>query len=133
MCKNAHQKTFFSPSKYLINWTPIEKELRKVYKRGEKERGCKAYHPLILFKMQLISTWYGILDVQTEEMVNENLNASLFCGLAIEDSVPDHSTLSRFRGELTSKKAYDRILKKLNSQLRTHKSYGQSRTSQDRC
>ena len=71
--------------------------------------------------MQLISTWYGISDVQTEEMVNENLSASLFCGLAIEDSVPDHSTLSRFRGELTSKKAYDRILKKLNSQLRTHK------------
>ena len=56
MCKNAHQKTFFSSSKYLINWAPIEKELRKVYKRGEKERGCKAYHPLILFKMQLIST-----------------------------------------------------------------------------
>ena len=54
-------------------------------------------------------------------MVNDNLNASSFCGLAIEDSVPDHSTLSRFRGELTSKKAYDRILKKLNSQLRTHK------------
>ena len=53
MCKNAHQRTFFSSSKYLINWAPIEKELRKVYKRGEKERGCKAYHPLILFKMQL--------------------------------------------------------------------------------
>ena len=64
--------------------------------------------------MQLISTWYGISDVQTEEMVNDSLNASLFCGLAIEDSVPDHSTLSRFRGELTSKKAYDRILKKGN-------------------
>ena len=54
-------------------------------------------------------------------MVNDNLSTSLFCGLAIEDSVPDHGTLSRFRGELTGKKAYDRILKKLNSQLRTHK------------
>ena len=43
---------------------------------------------------------------------NHCLNASFSCGLAIEDPVPDHSTLSRFRGELTSKKAYDRILKK---------------------
>ena len=65
--------------------------------------------------MQLISTWYGISDVQTEEMVNDSLSASSFCGLSVEDSVPDHSTLSRFRGELTSKKAYDRILKKLNN------------------
>ena len=119
--KRTSKNVFFRQVNTLVDWSSIEKELRKVYKRGEKERGCKAYHPLILFKMQLISTWYGISDVQTEEMVNENLNASLFCGLAIEDSVPDHSTLSRFRGELTSKKAYDRILKKLNSQLRTHK------------
>ena len=53
--------------------------------------------------MKLISTWYGISDVQTEEVVNDSLSAFLFCGLAIEDSVPDHSTLSRFRGGLTSK------------------------------
>ena len=39
MCKNAHQKTFFLPSKYLRRLVThsMEKELRKVYKRGEKE------------------------------------------------------------------------------------------------
>ena len=57
MSKKTHQKTFFLPSKYPNNWPSIEKELRKVYKRGEKERGCKAYHPLISFKMQLVSTY----------------------------------------------------------------------------
>ena len=54
--------------------------------------------------MQLISTWYGISDVQTEEMVNDNLSASLYCGLAIEDSVPDPSTLSRFKGKIYKSK-----------------------------
>jgi IS5 family transposase len=44
-----------------------------------------------------------------------------FCDLEMEDSVPDHSVLSRFRTELTEKKAFDRILKKINRQLVAHK------------
>ena len=49
MCKNATSKNvFFRQVNTLVDWSSIEKELRKVYKRGEKERGYKAYHPLIL-------------------------------------------------------------------------------------
>jgi IS5 family transposase len=44
-----------------------------------------------------------------------------FCDLDIEDNVPDHSVLSRFRTELTEKKAFDRLLKKLNHQLAARK------------
>ena len=44
-----------------------------------------------------------------------------FLGLFLEDDVPDHSTLSRFRKELTQRRAYDRILKKVNHQLSAHK------------
>ena len=112
--------TFFNQIDKLIDWTPIEKELKKVYKSGKKERGQKAYHPLILLKMQLISVWYNLSDVQTEEMVNDSLSMMKFCGLSLEDPVPDHSTISRFRSELAQKKAYDRLLKKINSQLSGH-------------
>ena len=52
--KRTSKNVFFRQVNTLVDWSSIEKELRKVYKRGEKERGCKAYHPLILFKMQLI-------------------------------------------------------------------------------
>ena len=97
------------------------KRAKKVYKRGEKERGRKAYNPLLLFKMQLVSEWYDLSDVQTETMVNDSFSVMNFCDLSIEDDVPDHSTLSRFRSELTQKRAYDRILKKLNAQLIKHK------------
>jgi len=51
--------------------------------------------------MQLVSIGYGLSDVQIEEMVNDSLSTMRFCGLALEDTVPDHSTLSRFRSELT--------------------------------
>ena len=51
----------------------------------------------------------------------ENLSASKFCGLEVEDDVPDHSVLSRFRKELTEKRAFDRIFNKVNQQLKEKK------------
>ena len=118
--RRISKNTFFKQVNQLIDWSPLEKELKKVYKSGKKERGTKAYNPLLLFKMQLISIWYDLSDVQTEAMVNDSLSAMRFCDLSIEDSVPDHSTLSRFRTELTQKKSYDRLLKKINRQLTSH-------------
>jgi IS5 family transposase len=119
--RRISKNKFFLQVNQIIDWPPLEKELKKVYKRGQKERGTKAYSPLLLFKMQLISVWYNLSDVQTEAMVNDSLSAMRFCDLSIEDSVPDHSTLSRFRTELTQKKAYDRLLRKINAQLNGHR------------
>lgn len=39
----------------------------------------------------------------------------------MDDSVPDHSVISRFRTELTEKGAYEKIFKALNKQLDKHK------------
>lgn len=119
--RRTSKNKFFKQINTLIDWEPIEIELKKVYKAGKKQRGQKAYNPLLLFKMQLVSIWYGLSDVQTEEICNDSLSVMKFLGLSLEDHVPDHSTLSRFRTELTEKKAYDRLLKKLNAQLNRHK------------
>jgi len=119
--RRTSKNKFFKQINTLIDWIPIEKELKKIIRAGKKQRGQKPYNPMILFKMQLVSIWYNLSDVQTEEMVNDSLSTMRFCGLALEDSVPDHSTLSRFRTELTQKKSYDRILRKVNNQLNKHK------------
>jgi len=118
--KHIEKDHFFKDIKQLIDWKSIDKGLKKVYKKGLKERGAKAYSPLLLFKMQLISVWYDLSDVQTEEMVNDSLSAMKFCNLTIEDHVPGHSTLSRFKKELIEKNAMDKILKKVDDQLSGH-------------
>lgn len=52
-----------------------------------------------------------------EDMVNEKLSAMAFCGLQIENDVPDHCFVSRFRSEFTKKRAFNRMLIKINAQL----------------
>ena len=115
--KHTERSNFFSDIKKIIDWNVIDLELKKVYKKGLKERGAKAYSPLLLFKMQLISIWYNLSDMQTEIMVNDSLSAMKFCNLTIEDSVPGHSTLSRFKKVLIEKGVDEDMLQIVNSQL----------------
>ncbi len=118
--KHSQKNQFFKDLNKIINWETIDSDLKKVYKKGLKERGAKAYSPLLLFKMQLMSIWYDLSDIQTESMVNDSLSAIKFCGLTIEDNVPGPSTLSRFRRELIRKKAYEKLLDQVNNQLSEH-------------
>jgi len=115
--KHTERSSFFSDVKRIIDWKVIDLELKKVYKKGLKERGAKAYSPLLLFKMQLISIWYNLSDMQTEIMVNDSLSAMKFCNLTIEDSVPGHSTLSRFKKVLNEKGVNEEIVQVVNDQL----------------
>ena len=99
--KHSRKNEFFPQLSELINWKPISAKLKLIYTKGLTDRGAKAYSPLLLFKMHLISKWYQLSDTQTEAMVYDSISALRFCGLTIEDSVPGHSTLSRFKKELT--------------------------------
>ena len=64
-----------------------------------------------------LQTWYHLSDMGVEDMVNDTLSANAFCSLRVEDTVPDHSTLSCFRSELSEKRACHKPLAKLNAQL----------------
>lgn len=116
--RRTRKNTFLRQIDQIIDWTSIEKEINKIYKKGESVDGRPSYSGLLLFKMQLLQIWYSLSDPGVEDYVNDSLGAMRFCGLQLEDDVPDHSTLSRFRSELVSKRAYDRLLRKINQQLK---------------
>ncbi len=118
--KHSLKNHFFNEVKPLIDWKKINSELKKVYTKGLTEKGAKAYSPLLLFKMNLISIWYDLSDIQTETMVNDSLSAMKFCDLTIEGNVPGHSTLSRFKKELKDQKVYNKLLEQVNNQLSKH-------------
>lgn len=117
--KHSRKNEFFAQINEYISWDPIAAKIRLVYTKGMTERGAKAYSPLLLFKMHLISKWYRLSDTQTEAMVYDSISAIRFCGLTIEDSVPGHSTLSRFKKILADHGALKSLEKDIVSQLKS--------------
>ncbi|XOD67330.1 MAG: transposase [Flavobacteriales bacterium Tduv] len=67
--------------------------------------------------MIFLSHLYDLNNVGTEELVKESLSFMRFCGFRLEDHIPDHTTLCRFRNKIVAKKAYELLLKKINKDL----------------
>ncbi|XOD68266.1 MAG: transposase [Flavobacteriales bacterium Tduv] len=57
-------------------------------------------------------------DVGMEELGKGSLSCIRFYSFRLEDKILDHMTLCRFRNEIVAKKAYDRLLKKFNKELK---------------
>lgn len=111
---------FFDQMNQLIDWRPMANIINKHYSKGKSETGRKSYGGLILFKMSLLQTWYGLSDYEVEDRVNDSISFSRFVGISLDDPVPDHSVLSRFRTEMTEKAVYEKLFKAFNKQLSKH-------------
>ena len=102
----------------LIDWHMIDIAIKQYYKPEPVIIGRPAYSGLLLFKMLLVGIWHGGLsDEAVEDMANANLHVMRFLKLSLEENVPDHSVLSRFRSKLSHSKAWDTLLQSVNIQI----------------
>jgi len=112
---------FFDQINKVVDWQPICRLIDAYYVKGTSATGTPAYDGLLLFKMGLLQTWYGLSDYEVEDRLNDSISFSRFVGLSLEGKSPDHSVLSRFRTHLTSKGVYEKLFQELNRQLEAHK------------
>lgn len=119
--RRTRKGNFLNQMDQLIDWNTIEKAIEQHYAPVSDATGRPAYPGLLLFKMLLVGLWHGGLsDESIEEMANVNLHVMRFLGLDLEDDVPDHSVLSRFRTRLTKAQAWDGLLEQINRQIQAH-------------
>jgi IS5 family transposase len=114
------KKTFFTQINTLIDWGTISILINNDYSKGKSAIGKPSYDGLLLFKICLLQSWYGLSDYEVEDRINDSLSFSYFCGMTIEQVAPDHSTLSRFRTALTKTKTFEKLFDSINKQLETH-------------
>ena len=98
----------------LINWSRIESLLAELH---SSRRGEKAWPPLLMFKALLLQSWYALSDPALEKQLARDLLFRRFIGLSISESVPDHSTLWRFRQLLEKQHLMTTLLNGINDQL----------------
>ena len=111
------KQTFFSQINTVIDWAPIRAIIEVAYTKGYKSTGRPSYDSLVLFKIELLRTWYGLSDGEVEDQVNDRQSFSRFAGIGMEDIVPDSITVCRFRNILVEADLYDTLLAEFNRQL----------------
>ena len=79
--------------------------------------GLKAYDNVLMFKVLLLQKYYNLSDKAVEEALCVNLLFMRFVGISLEDSVPDDTTICRFRNSLLKNKLYDKLFDSVNKQL----------------
>lgn len=96
----------------LIPWERFTQMLLEYY-QGDGRQGRPPYNPALILRMLLIAYLYNLSERQTEQMVNESIPMKYFVGLAVDESAPDHSTLTAFKACLRAcgqEEAFERML-----------------------
>ncbi len=98
----------------LVKWYRFEKLLGGLRDEGP---GRPGYLPLAMFKALLLQSLYGLSDQELEAALFDRLSFRRFVGLSLEDEVPDHTTLCRFRNRLIERGLLAKLFAELDRQL----------------
>jgi IS5 family transposase len=99
----------------LVKWYRFEKVLSRL--RRLDAPGRPAYDSLLMFKALLLQSLYGLSDSELEEALADRLSFRRFVGLSLEETVPDHTTLNRFRNLLIEAGLLEKLFGELDRQL----------------
>ena len=101
----------------VIDWQPIEQYLNRQRTRYVRDhRGRPAYPLLSMFKAVLLGQWHSLSDPELEHSLITRIDFNLFCRFD-ELSIPDYSTLCRYRNWLAQDDTLSELLELINRQL----------------
>jgi len=100
----------------LIDWSGISQVLAPIEPKASG-KGKAAWPSLVLFRALLLQRWYDLSDEALEASLSDRLSFLRFCGLSLEDDVPDHSTFWRFRERLGQAGLIDPLFAEMQRQL----------------
>lgn len=98
----------------LVKWYRFEKAMSHLRDDGP---GRPGYPVVVLFRGLLLQALYGLSDRETEAAIDDRLSFRRFTGLSVEDPVPDHTVLNRFRNLLVEAGLLEKLFGELDRQL----------------
>ena len=99
------------PISRLVDW----EEFRKFFERVENKVGRPPYDPVLMVKILVLQSWYGISDEEIEYQIADRISFQKFLGFPNE--VPDYSTIWRFREALAGDNTINEIWNELHKQM----------------
>ena len=104
----------------MIDWKKLKLLMYNIHLRDSVNKGRKPYPKITMLKAILLQNWYNLSDVELENCLRDRLSFIKFSNLNLEDTVPDHSTISRFRKKLIESNLFDSIFYEVLIQIEQH-------------
>jgi IS5 family transposase len=102
----------------VMDWTIFLSVLELIPRAAAKAPGGRpAYEPLMMFKILVIQSLYGLSDEQTQFQILDRRSFHHFLGLSEADGVPDQNTIREFREKLTKAELFDQLFAAFNTRL----------------
>ena len=111
---------FLNEMKELIPFKEIEEILIKegIYKAEVGKKGGRPYTPAkILIGALFLQNWYNLSDPMTEELIHDRISFRKFLDIKDEDTIPDETTICKFRNKLIKKKLLSKIFDEVKKMM----------------
>ena len=102
----------------VMDWTIFLPVLARIPRAEPKAPGGRpAYAPLLLFKILVLQSLYGLSDEQAQFQILDRRSFHEFLGLTVADRVPDQNTIREFREKLTQAELFSELFAAFNTRL----------------
>lgn len=98
----------------VLDWRKLEELMGQIY---ASQTGRPSYPLLTMLRASLLGIWYRLSDVELAQTLFRDLLFRKFCHLELGGSVPDASTIGRFRQKLVAHDLWEVLLGEVNRQL----------------
>ena len=118
--KTTRKERFLTEMEQVVPWAALREALAPHYfpdaagRRGRPPVGLER-----MLRMYFVQQWYGLADEATEDALYDSRALSAFVGIELaQESVPDATTLLKFRRLLEEKGLTETIFDTVNAGLR---------------
>ena len=110
---------FLLEMKLLIPFETIENLLieKGIYKPNKGKQGRPSIPVNILVGALFLQSWYGLSDPLTEELIHDRISFRKFLDIKEEDSIPDETTICKFRNALIKNNLLESIFKEVKNSM----------------
>ena len=102
---------------HLLDWGAFAEILSVVYDRKKPVAGVVPYEPIKMFRAMILQAWHSLGDAKMEEALKVRLDFMFFTDFDVAESVPDETSICRFRNRLVAKGLDAKLFTELNRQL----------------
>ncbi|MCB2218497.1 MAG: IS5 family transposase [Desulfobulbaceae bacterium] len=105
----------------VVDWEQFRAIINRALEKPRKSpTGAKGYDPILLFKILILRSLYNLYDEAMEYQILDRYSFSRFLGIREGATVPDATTIFRFRDELAKAGVVELLFTQFDQFLREH-------------